>query len=73
MGRRLGKAKLPWNPSKSWAGSGAMLLGGWAAAMGLIAYFVRQGYLDADMAPMAGTGGLTAGRGRRRLCEQARG
>lgn len=29
MGRRLGaKHKLPWNSSKSWAGSGAMFLGG---------------------------------------------
>ena len=29
VGRRLGKThKLPWNASKSWAGSGAMFLGG---------------------------------------------
>lgn len=29
VGRRLGaKHKLPWNSSKSWAGSGAMFLGG---------------------------------------------
>ena len=37
IGRRVGKAKLPWNPVKSWAGSVAMLLGGFALMCGCAA------------------------------------
>ncbi|KAK9902215.1 hypothetical protein WJX75_007878 [Coccomyxa subellipsoidea] len=54
VGRRLGaKHKLPWNSSKSWAGSGAMFLGGSAMAIAFIALFCSLGYFDCDMAAMA--------------------
>ena len=36
VGRRIGKAKLPWNPGKSWAGSIAMLLAGFALMCGCV-------------------------------------
>jgi len=39
VGRRWGGAKLPFNPGKSWAGSAAMLLGGYAFAFGFVALF----------------------------------
>jgi len=39
VGRRWGAAKLPFNPGKSWAGSAAMLLGGYAFAFGFVALF----------------------------------
>jgi phytol kinase len=39
VGRRWGKAKLPFNPAKSWAGSAAMLFGGYAFAFGFVALF----------------------------------
>ncbi|BDA48202.1 probable phytol kinase, chloroplastic [Coccomyxa sp. Obi] len=54
VGRRLGKThKLPWNPSKSWAGSGAMFLGGSAMALAFTALFCAMGYFECDMAVMA--------------------
>ncbi len=39
VGRRWGKAKLPFNERKSWIGSAAMFLGGWAFALGFVALF----------------------------------
>lgn len=39
VGRRWGRAKLPFNPRKSWAGSAAMLVGGFAFAFGFVALF----------------------------------
>ena len=39
IGRRWGKAKLPFNARKSWAGSAAMFLGGWVFALGFVALF----------------------------------
>jgi phytol kinase len=39
IGRRWGRAKLPINSTKSWAGSAAMLLGGYAFAIGFVALF----------------------------------
>ncbi|MFC1936876.1 diacylglycerol/polyprenol kinase family protein [Chloroflexota bacterium] len=43
LGRRWGKAKLPWAKDKSWIGSFGMLLGGWLFAMVVIAIFVIAG------------------------------
>ena len=39
VGRRWGRAKLPFNPGKSWAGSAAMFVGGFAFAFGFVALF----------------------------------
>ncbi|KAG2482727.1 hypothetical protein HYH03_018358 [Edaphochlamys debaryana] len=44
VGRRWGGAKLPYNSSKSWAGSVAMLLGGWGMSYGLITLFCSLGF-----------------------------
>uniref|UniRef100_A0A383VCW5 Dolichol kinase n=1 Tax=Tetradesmus obliquus TaxID=3088 RepID=A0A383VCW5_TETOB len=45
-GRRWGgSCALPWNAGKSWAGSAAMLLGGLAASLGALSYFMHFGYL----------------------------
>ncbi|WIA42376.1 hypothetical protein OEZ86_008381 [Tetradesmus obliquus] len=45
-GRRWGgSCALPWNAGKSWAGSAAMLLGGLAASLGALSYFINFGYL----------------------------
>ena len=43
VGRRWGKAKLPFNERKSWIGSAAMFLGGWAFALGFVALFNGMG------------------------------
>ena len=75
VGRRLGSTNpLPWNPQKSWAGSAAMLLGGFTASMALISFFCALGYMDCELLPMASTGawpllGLAwVGRGRAGVC-----
>ncbi len=39
VGRRLGKHKLPFNPNKSWAGSAAMLCGGFIFGFGFLVLF----------------------------------
>jgi phytol kinase len=39
VGRRLGRARLPFNPAKSWAGSLAMFLGGLGFALAFVALF----------------------------------
>ncbi len=41
MGRRWGKAKLPWAKQKSWIGSLGMFLGGWIFASGIITILVQ--------------------------------
>lgn len=43
LGRRWGKAKLPWAKDKSWAGSLGMLLGGWGFAAAITAVFINTG------------------------------
>lgn len=43
LGRRLGKAKLPWNPAKSWVGSIGMFLGSWSFALAMLVFFVALG------------------------------
>ena len=48
VGRRWGRGNpLPWNPSKSWAGSLAMLAGGAATAYGFVRLFSALGFLPA--------------------------
>ncbi len=39
VGRRLGTAKLPFSPDKSWAGSAAMFAGSFVFAFGFVALF----------------------------------
>ena len=43
VGRRWGKVKLPFGTEKSWAGSLAMLLGGFVFGFGFVALFSRLG------------------------------
>ncbi len=43
VGGWLGTHKLPFNPDKSWAGSAAMFLGGWAWGFGFLALFNALG------------------------------
>lgn len=45
VGRRFGTVKLPWNPNKSWAGSLAMFLGGFAMSTAFAWLFGYAGYL----------------------------
>lgn len=44
VGRRYGRAKLPFNPQKSWAGSAAMFLGGFVFALVFVMLFQSLGY-----------------------------
>ena len=44
IGRRYGRAKLPFNPQKSWAGSAAMFLGGFIFALVFVFLFQALGY-----------------------------
>jgi dolichol kinase len=54
VGRRLGGSNpLPWNPAKSWAGSAAMVAGGFGMSMALIAWFGATGHLRLDPARAA--------------------
>jgi phytol kinase len=46
VGRRLGRARLPFNPAKSWAGSAAMFLGGLIFALAFLALFNTLGYFQ---------------------------
>lgn len=48
-GRRWGNGfSLPWNRNKTWAGSVAMLIGGWGLGVGLIVLFSAvMGYFQA--------------------------
>lgn len=45
-GRRLGTAKLPYNKNKSFAGSFAMLIMGFAVSVGYLHYFSSFGYYE---------------------------
>lgn len=44
IGRRYGRAKLPFNPQKSWAGSAAMFSGGFVFALAFVLLFQALGY-----------------------------
>jgi len=41
LGRRYGRARLPWNMNKSWVGSLGMLLGGWAFSVGIVWIYIQ--------------------------------
>jgi phytol kinase len=43
LGRRWGKAKLPWSKEKSWIGTFGMFIGGWLLAIAIITIFVMTG------------------------------
>lgn len=49
IGRRWGKAKLPWSKDKSWVGSFGMFLGGWLFALGVIAAFIAAGKFSGSL------------------------
>jgi phytol kinase len=46
VGRKWGTAKLPFNAAKSWAGSAAMLIGGFAFGFAFVVLFNAWGVLD---------------------------
>lgn len=50
VGRRYGRAKLPGQRDKSWAGSLGFFLGGLAFTMVFLAYFDAVGFLQMDLA-----------------------
>jgi phytol kinase len=50
IGRRFGVHKLPFSPGKSWVGSGAMFLGSWAFAVGMVVWFNTLGLFTDPMA-----------------------
>jgi len=50
VGRRHGRAKLPGQRDKSWAGSLGFFLGGLGFTMVYLAYFVAVGFLQLDLA-----------------------
>ncbi|CAN8257154.1 unnamed protein product [Cochlearia groenlandica] len=45
MGRKYGSKKLPYNTSKSWAGSISMFFFGLLISIGLLYYYMSLGYL----------------------------
>ena len=49
IGRRFGKSKLPWNGSKSWAGSLGMFFGGWSLSIIIVAIYI---YADIFSEPL---------------------
>ena len=49
IGRRFGKLKLPWNGSKSWAGSLGMFFGGWSLSIIIVAIYI---YADIFSGPL---------------------
>jgi phytol kinase len=44
LGRRFNKSHLPWNSTKTWAGSAGMLVGGWIFASVTLAVYIHFGY-----------------------------
>ena len=48
-GRRWGKIKLPWSKQKSWAGSLAMLAGGWLFSTLLVFLFISAGIFPGNL------------------------
>ena len=49
IGRRYGKARLPWNAQKSWVGSAAMLLGGLFFAIAVSLPFIYLYYFPVTL------------------------
>lgn len=52
VGRRFGQHKLPFGSKKSWAGSAAMLLGGFALGESFLALFNYWGYFQPALHPV---------------------
>jgi len=50
VGRGWGRARLPFNPSKSWAGSLAMFLGGFIFALAFLLFFNAMGDFNPPLA-----------------------
>lgn len=48
-GRKWGRVALPWNEGKSWAGSAAFLLMGWAGTMLLLLCLPQSSYLEISL------------------------
>ncbi|KAG0450258.1 hypothetical protein HPP92_026976 [Vanilla planifolia] len=46
IGRRFGKHKLPYNPSKSFSGSFAMMVSGFLASVGYMHYLASFGFIE---------------------------
>jgi phytol kinase len=53
VGRRWGRAKLPFNREKSWVGSAAMFAGGFLLAIGVTAIFEALGMFAPPLTPHA--------------------
>jgi phytol kinase len=49
LGRRYGRAALPWNRGKTWIGSLGMFLGGWTFAVAVVAVFANLGYFPGTL------------------------
>ncbi len=49
IGRKWGIRKIPWNPSKSWAGSAGMFLGGWVLSVFVLWIFTLAGVFSASI------------------------
>ena len=43
IGRRYGTIRLPWNSTKSWAGSLGMFFGGWIFSLAILALYLAAG------------------------------
>jgi phytol kinase len=59
VGRRWGRAKLPYSSEKSWAGSAAMGLGGFAFALAFVALFHALGVLQPSLDMTAAWGKIS--------------
>jgi len=51
VGRRFGRAQLPFSPRKSWAGSAAMLVGGFLSGLGFVMLFDAFGNFQPRLDP----------------------
>jgi phytol kinase len=49
LGRRFGRAKIPWNSAKSWMGSLAMLFGGWVFAAAVLAVYLGMNIFPGNL------------------------
>jgi phytol kinase len=54
FGRLYGRVRLPWQPHKTWAGSVAFFLAGFAFSLGYLALFSGWGYFRLDLAQALG-------------------
>ncbi|KAH7537022.1 hypothetical protein FEM48_Zijuj03G0048200 [Ziziphus jujuba var. spinosa] len=48
MGRKFGSKKIPYNPSKSWAGSISMFVFGFLVSIGMLYYYSALGFMVLD-------------------------